>query len=69
MTVEEHSVIGGLGSAVAELMSSEAPVPVQRVGLADRFAETGPYEALLDRYGMSIDDITTAAHKAIGQKR
>ena len=69
VTVEEHSVIGGLGSAVAELVSSEAPAPVQRVGLADRFAETGPYEVLLDRYGMSIDDITAAAHKAIGQKR
>jgi transketolase len=69
VTVEEHSVIGGLGSAVAELLSAEAPVPVQRVGLADCFAETGPYDALLDRYGMSVDDITAAAHRAIALRR
>jgi transketolase len=69
VTVEEHSMLGGLGGAVAELVASEAPVPVQRVGLPDRFAETGPYEALLDRYGMSIDDIIAAAHRSISQKR
>ena len=65
VTVEEHSIIGGLGSAVAELLSGEAPVPVVRVGLADTFAETGPYEALLDRYGMSIEHIVSAAKRAI----
>lgn len=69
VTVEEHSVVGGLGGAVAELLGAEAPVPVQRVGLADRFAETGPYEALLDRYGMSLEDIVAAARKAIGMRR
>lgn len=68
VTVEEHSIIGGLGGAVAELMASEAPVPVQRVGLADRFAETGPYEDLLDRYGMSVDDIVAAAHRSISHR-
>jgi transketolase len=69
VTVEEHSVVGGLGGAVAELLGAEAPVPVQRVGLADRFAETGPYEALLDRYGMSLEDIVAAARKAVGMRR
>jgi transketolase len=64
VTVEEHSVIGGLGSAVAELLGEEMPRPVVRVGLRDTFAETGPYEALLDRYGMAIDDIVAAARRA-----
>jgi len=65
VTIEEHSVIGGLGSAVAEAVTSARPVPVVRVGLQDTFAETGPYEALLDRYGMAIDDIVAAAGRAI----
>src|ERR1019366_4672132 len=50
VTVEEHSVIGGLGGAVAECVSRAQPVPVERVGLADTFAESGPYADLLDRY-------------------
>jgi transketolase len=65
VTVEEHSIIGGLGGAVAEATSSEFPVPVIRVGIADQFAETGPYEALLDRYGLAIDHIINSAKKAI----
>jgi transketolase len=65
VTVEEHSVIGGLGSAVAELLAEESPRPVVRVGLRDVFAETGPYEALLNRYGMAVDDIVAAARRAV----
>jgi transketolase len=68
VTVEEHSVIGGLGGAVAEALAARAPVPVERVGLADRFAETGPYETLLDHYGMSVADITGAAKRAVQRK-
>jgi len=68
VTVEEHSIVGGLGGAVAEMLSGERPVPVIRVGLQDAFAESGPYDALLDRYGMSVDDIVAAAHKAASLK-
>lgn len=68
VTVEENSIIGGLGSAVAELLSGEMPVPVVRVGIRDTFTDTGPYEALLDRYGMSVDDIVSAADRAMGLK-
>jgi len=64
VTAEEHNVIGGLGSAVAEALSSCRPVPVMRVGIADRYTETGPYEDLLDRYGMSVADIVAAAKRA-----
>ncbi len=68
VTVEEHSVIGGLGSAVAEFLSESSPAPVLRVGLHDTFAETGPYDALLDRFGMGVDDIVKQANAAIAMK-
>jgi transketolase len=45
------------------------PVPVKRVGIADRFAETGPYFELLDRYGMSVADIAAAARRALTDKK
>jgi transketolase len=69
VTVEEHSVIGGLGGAVAEAVTDVYPVPVKRVGLADRFAETGPYFEMLDRYGMSVEDIAAAARQAVAAKK
>jgi len=69
VTVEEHSIIGGLGGAVAEAVTEAYPVPVKRVGLADRFAETGPYFAMLDRYGMSVADIAGAARQALTAKK
>ncbi len=61
ITVEEHSVIGGLGSAVCELLSETSPLPVRRMGINDTFGETGPYEELLDLYGLSVDDLVKAA--------
>jgi len=65
VTAEEHSIIGGLGGAVAEVVADAYPVPVKRVGINDRFAETGPYPDLLDRYGMSVQDIVGAATQAV----
>jgi len=68
VTVEEHSVIGGLGSAVAEALVEGEPAPMERVGLADTFAETGPYNALMDKYGLGVEAIVTAAQRAIARK-
>ncbi len=69
VTVEEHSIIGGLGSAVAEVLSGELPVPVKRVGIADTFTETSrDFDSLLDKYGMSVEDIVRAAGEAIKGK-
>jgi transketolase len=68
VTAEEHSVVGGLGGAVAEVLSEQHPVPLKRVGIADRFAETGPYHALLDRYGMAVADIVAAARHVVNRK-
>ena len=69
VTVEEHTIVGGLGAAVAEAVATSCPVPVERVGLRDTFAETGPYDALLDKYGMGVDDIVASAERAISHKR
>jgi transketolase len=68
VTVEEHSIIGGLGSAVAETVSGCYPVPVKRIGISDCFAESGSYEDLLTKYGMTVNDIVVAAKQAIEGK-
>jgi transketolase len=68
VTVEEHSIIGGLGGAVAECLAETVPVPLERVGLADTFAESGPYSELLDKYGMSVDAIADAVRRVLGRK-
>jgi len=69
VTAEEHSIIGGLGSAVAEVTSDRCPVPLRRVGLRDQFAESGPYEPLLEKYGLSVAAIVEAARSAMTAKR
>jgi len=70
VTVEEHSIIGGLGSAVAEAIVRECPVPVEMVGIADKFTETSrDFDALLDQYGMSVEDIVKAARRALELKK
>src|SRR4030042_1373161 len=69
VTAEEHSIIGGLGSAVAETLVRELPVPVEMVGINDTFAETAlDHDSLLDHYGMSVNDIVIAAEKAVSRK-
>jgi transketolase len=68
VTVEEHTVIGGLGGAVAECVTVACPVPLERVGIADTFAECGPYHDLLDKYGMSVDAIANAVRRALQRK-
>jgi len=69
VTAEEHSIIGGLGGAVAEAIADENPVPVKRVGVADKFTESSKeLDPLLDKYGMAVDDIVKAAQQAVKQK-
>jgi transketolase len=57
VTVEEHFVTGGLGSAIAELCSQEYPVQIKMIGIGDNFASNGPYEELLGKYGFQPDQI------------
>ncbi len=68
VTAEEHSATGGLGGAVAELLSAERPTPLVRVGVADTFAESADQETLMDAYGLNVQDIVRAAAKAVGMK-
>ena len=57
VTVEEHSVIGGLGSAVCDLLSEKYPVPVKKIGMNDEFGMSGSAADLLEHYGFSADNI------------
>jgi transketolase len=69
VTAEEHSIIGGLGGAVAECLSQSAPVPLERVGVKDTFTESGPYLDLLEKYGMSAEAVAAAAERALARKQ
>jgi len=61
VTVEDHSVIGGLGSAVSEYLSENNPTKIRKIGVDDRFGESGDSEELLDLVGLTIESIETAA--------
>jgi transketolase len=68
LTAEEHSVFGGLGSAIAEVVVAEAPVPMKILGIPGVFAPTGSAEFLLDEFGMSPAAIAEAATALIARK-
>ncbi|MGI6345005.1 MAG: transketolase family protein [Bacillota bacterium] len=69
VTAEEHSIIGGLGSAVAEVLAEHYPVPMERVGVNDAFGESGPPAALLEKYGLTAAHIVEKAVRAWRRKR
>ena len=68
VTAEEHTIVGGLGSAVMEAVAEESPVPVVRVGIRDTFATTGAYMDLLEHMGLGTKDIVAAAYRALAAK-
>ena len=68
VTAEEHSVIGGLGSAVAELLAEKCPTPLRRVGVEDVFGMSGPATELLDLFGLNAANICVKAKEAIAMK-
>jgi transketolase len=57
IAVEEHSVIGGLGSIVAELVAERGGPRLRRIGIEDRFGESAPNDALLEAFGLSVDRV------------
>lgn len=65
ITAEEHSIIGGLGSAVCEVVSENHPVPVIRVGIKDTFGESGKPNELLKAYGLTAEDLVKAVKKGL----
>ena len=67
VTVEEHSVLGGLGGAVAEVLTDRCPVPLKRVGINDIFASIGPVEQLQDKYGLTHRGIASAVRGLVSK--
>ena len=69
VTAENHSVFGGLGSAVSEVISENLPVPLQRIGVRDRFGQSGTLDYLKKEYCLTADDIAKACLQVIQRKR
>lgn len=68
VTAEEHNIIGGLGSAVSEVVSEEYPVVVKKVGVKDTFGESGTPAELLEKYGLTSKDIVKSVKEAVSMK-
>lgn len=69
VTVEEHQVNGGFGSAVAEVLSRNYPVPQEYIGVQNRFGESGNAEELIKHFGMDVESIKNAVKKVIARKK
>jgi len=68
VTVEEHTIMGGLGSAVAEILAKHAPTPMEFVGIKDVFGQSGKPKELIEKYGLGVDDIIKATKRVIRRK-
>jgi len=69
VTAEDHNIIGGLGSAVAEALAHTRPCPIEFVGVKDTFGESGEPEELAEKYGLTSSYISAAAHRSISRKK
>ena len=69
VTAEEHQVFGGLGEAVAQLLSSQLPTPQEFVAVMDSFGESGTPDQLMKKYGLEAENIVDAVHKVINRKK
>lgn len=69
VTAEEHSIYGGLGSAVAEVLVEEKPIPMLRVGVKDKNSESGPNEEMLEKYEISANHIVKVVKQALQKKK
>lgn len=69
VSIEEHSIVNGLGSAVADVLSAELPTPQERIGTRDVFGLSGTMDELLDYFGLRASNIVQAAEKAISRKQ
>lgn len=69
VSIEEHQIAGGLGSAIAELLSQELPTPQEFIGVRDQFGQSGKPKELVEHYGMGVSHIVAAAQRAIALRR
>ena len=68
VTVEDHNIYNGLGSAVAELVSENSGARMRRVGIQDQFGQSAPYERLLEMNGITVENIVKQAEELLEQK-
>ncbi|MEL6719150.1 MAG: transketolase family protein [Bacteroidota bacterium] len=68
VTAEEHQILGGLGSSVAQVLARNCPAPMEMVGVNDKFGESGKPSELLDKYGMGVVDVVDAVKRALKRK-
>ncbi len=69
ISVEEHSILGGLGGAIAEVLGEHYPVPMKIIGVPDVFGESGEYEELLEKFGLTAGNIVTSAREIVRRKK
>jgi transketolase len=69
VTVEEHQIVGGFGSAIAEVLVQNYPVPVEFIGVFDQFGQSGTPEELIEKYGMGVGSIEKAVEKVLSRKK
>ncbi len=69
VTVEEHQIAGGLGSAVAEVLTQNYPIPIEFIGVKDLFGQSGKPDELIEHYGMGIESIKEAVRKILKRKK
>jgi transketolase len=69
VTAEEGQIIGGLGGAIAELLAEECPTPLKRIGMQDRFGESGAPDKLIEYFGLDAKHIRLAAHAVLDKKK
>ena len=69
VTAEEHNIIGGLGSTVSTVLSENIPVPMKRIGIPDVFGESGKSDELMEKYGLTPENIVKAAHEVMKGRR
>ncbi len=68
VTVEDSTIMGALGGAVAEVLAEQCPTPMKRIGIQDCFTESGDMDALMDKYGLSVNDIVAGAKAVMTRK-
>ena len=68
VTAEEHNIIGGLGSAISEVLGEKQPTPIVRVGLKDTFGESGRPQELLEKFGLTKENLVKAVHEVLAKK-
>jgi transketolase len=68
VTVEDHQIAGGMGSAIAEFLTQNYPVPMEFIGVLDKFGQSGPYHVLYEHYGISVPAIMDAVQMVLARK-